>query len=185
MDAATAPPVETGPQPSAPAWHTVGLADVFERQGVDATTGLTAAEVVARRDQHGANRLAEAAKEPRWRAFVRQYADPMQIVLLVAGIGSFWPIKQYGTGLVILFLTLVNAVIGLRQEGKAAAAVAALQKMMIIKAKVRRDGAVSGGARRGARAGRHSRGGGRRCRPGRRPHHPRCDARGRRGGAHG
>ncbi|HEY2814204.1 MAG TPA: HAD-IC family P-type ATPase, partial [Acidimicrobiales bacterium] len=88
------------------------------------------------------NRLAEPAKEPAWRAFVRQYADPMQIVLLAAGIGSLYPVKQYGTGLVILLLTLLNAVIGLHQEGKAAAAVAALQKMMFIKAKARRDGSI-------------------------------------------
>ena len=64
----------------------------------------------------------------------------MQIVLLVAGIGSIYPIKEYGTGILIVFLTLFNAVLGLRQEGKAAEAVAALQKMMIIKARVRRDG---------------------------------------------
>ena len=43
----------------------------------------------------------------------------------------------------ILLLTLLNAVLGLNQEGKAAAAVAALAKMMIVKAKVRRDGALS------------------------------------------
>src|SRR5207244_7502252 len=77
---------------------------------------------------------------PRWRAFVRQYRDPMQIVLLVAGLGSIWPLHELGTGLVLLLLTLFNAVLGLNQEGKAAAAVAALQKMMIIKAKVRRGG---------------------------------------------
>ena len=88
----------------------------------------------------GPNKFAEAAVEPRWRAFVRQYRDPMQIVLLVAGIGSLYPLKELGTGLVLLFLTLFNAVLGLRQEGKAAEAVAALQKMMIIKARVRRDG---------------------------------------------
>ena len=81
-----------------------------------------------------------AEVEPRWRAFVRQYRDPMQIVLLVAGIGSIYPLQELGTGLVLLFLTLFNAVLGLRQEGKAAEAVAALQKMMIIKARVRRDG---------------------------------------------
>jgi Ca2+-transporting ATPase len=66
----------------------------------------------------------------------------MQIVLLVAGIGSIWPLKELGTGLVLLFLTLFNAVLGLNQEGKAAAAVAALQKMMIVKAKVRRGGTL-------------------------------------------
>src|SRR5262249_6478208 len=72
--------------------------------------------------------------------FVRQYRDPMQIVLLVAGIGSIWPLHELGTGLVLLLLTLFNAVLGLNQEGKAAAAVAALQKMMIVKAKGRRAG---------------------------------------------
>jgi len=39
-------------------------------------------------------------------------------------------------------LTVFNAVLGLHHEGKAAAAVAALQKMMIVKAKARRDGEV-------------------------------------------
>ena len=64
----------------------------------------------------------------------------MQIVLLVAGVGSLYPVKEYGTGVVLILLTLLNAVLGMSQEGKAAAAVAALQKMMIIKAKVLRDG---------------------------------------------
>src|SRR6201984_11438 len=64
----------------------------------------------------------------------------MQIVLLVAGIGSIWPLHELGTGLVLLFLTLFNAVLGLNQEGKAAPARPAPQKRMIIKAKVRRGG---------------------------------------------
>ena len=67
----------------------------------------------------------------------------MQIVLLVAGIVSIYPVKQAGTGMVILLLTVLNAVLGLNQEGKAAAAVAALAKMMIVKARVRRDGALA------------------------------------------
>ena len=133
-DAATDEPV---------AWHAVELAQVLALQEVDEHQGLTAAEAAARRERYGPNKLAEAPPEPRWKAFVRQYADPMQLVLLVAGIGSFYPIKQYGTAIVILGLTLLNALIGLRQEGKAAAAVAALQKMMFIKAKVRRDGEIA------------------------------------------
>ena len=67
----------------------------------------------------------------------------MQVVLLVVGIGSLWPLQQWGTGIVVLLLTVFNAVLGLRQEGKAAAAVAALQKMMIVKARVMRDGALA------------------------------------------
>src|SRR4051812_1446066 len=121
-------------------WHAQSGEEVARALDVDPATGLTAAEVASRRAKYGPNRFAEAAQEPRWRAFVRQYRDPMQIVLLVAGIGSMYPVKEYGTGVVLILLTVLNAVLGVNQEGKAAAAVAALQKMMIIKAKVRREG---------------------------------------------
>src|SRR5690348_18134694 len=67
----------------------------------------------------------------------------MQVVLLVAGVGSLYPLKELGTGLLLLGLTVFNAVLGLRQEGRAAAAVAALQKMMIVTARVRRDGQLA------------------------------------------
>ena len=122
------------------AWYALDGAKVTERLGVSPASGLSGAEAASRLASVGPNKFTETAVEPRWRAFVRQYRDPMQIVLLVAGIGSLYPLKELGTGLVLLFLTLFNAVLGLRQEGKAAEAVAALQKMMIVKARVRRDG---------------------------------------------
>src|SRR4051794_33461 len=143
MTPTTASTLDGAAPADATAWHTVTLDDLFTLQGVDERVGLTTEEAATRRQKVGPNRMDEVKQEARWRAFLRQYADPMQIVLLVAAIGSFYPIKQYGTALVILGLTLVNAIIGLHQEGKAAAAVAALQKMMIIKAKVRRDGEMS------------------------------------------
>jgi P-type Ca2+ transporter type 2C len=134
-----APAVING-QGDAVAWHTLAPEDLSGRLDVDTGTGLSAAEAASRLVSVGPNKFTATAVEPRWRAFVRQYRDPMQIVLLVAGIGSLYPLKELGTGLVLLFLTLFNAVLGLRQEGKAAEAVAALQKMMIVKARVRRDG---------------------------------------------
>src|SRR4051812_14451790 len=144
MKAVTAPTttLEREAAPEGPPWHTFSLEDVFARQHVDEHQGLTTADAEARRAQFGANKMDEPPQEPRWRAFLRQYADAMQIVLLGAGIVSL-VLKQWGTGLVILLLTLFNAVIGLHQEGKAAAAVNALQKMMFIKAKVRRDGEMT------------------------------------------
>lgn len=143
MTAPTAPTVDGSTEDPPPSWHTIDLTEVCHIQEVDESVGLATAEAASRRERYGPNRMAEAATEARWRAFLRQYADPMQIVLLVAGVGSLYPVKEYGTGLLILGLTLLNAVIGLHQEGKAAAAVSALQKMMIVRAKVRRDGAMT------------------------------------------
>jgi Ca2+-transporting ATPase len=122
------------------AWYALAPEEVAARQGVDTTRGLSGAEAASRLSSIGPNKFAVAAVEPRWHAFLRQYRDPMQIVLLVAGIGSIYPLHELGTGVVLIFLTLFNAVMGLNQEGKAAEAVAALQKMMIVKARVRRDG---------------------------------------------
>ncbi len=125
------------------AWHTLGADQVLQSEGVDGQRGLSSAEAAARAERFGPNEFAAGQAESRWRAFLRQYADPMQLVLLAAGIGSLYPLKQLGTGLLLILLTLFNAVMGLQQEGKAAAAVAALQKMVIIKARVRRDGQLA------------------------------------------
>jgi Ca2+-transporting ATPase len=133
----------TLPKADASKFHTLSIAEVLAVERVERDDGLSTAEVEGRRVAFGPNRFAEARREPRWRAFARQYADPMQVVLLCAGLGSLYPLKQLGTGLLLLALTLFNAVLGLRQEGKAAAAVAALQQMMVVKARVRRDGRLT------------------------------------------
>jgi Ca2+-transporting ATPase len=124
-------------------WHALTPDAALERQAVTVEQGLTTAEAVSRRGRYGPNRFAEAAREPRWQAFLRQYKDPMQVVLLAAGVLSLFLPGQVATGVVLIGLTLLNAAMGLNQEGKASASVAALQKMMVVKAKTRRDGALA------------------------------------------
>ncbi|WP_436533019.1 cation-translocating P-type ATPase [Actinoplanes sp. HUAS TT8] len=124
-------------------FHTLSVPEALNVENVDRQHGLSSEEAESRRQKYGPNRFAQATKEPWWRAFARQYADPMQIVLLIAGLGSLYPLKQWGTGVMLIALTLLNAALGLHQEGKAAAAIDALQKMMIVKAKVRRDGTLT------------------------------------------
>jgi Ca2+-transporting ATPase len=141
MAATEAPPATTPTTP--PTWHMLTPEGVAQELHAEPGHGLTSEEAASRLARYGPNRFAEAKTESRWHAFVRQYEDPMQIVLLVAGVISIYPVKQTGTGIVILLLTLFNAALGLHQEGKAAAAVAALAKMMIVKARVRRDGALT------------------------------------------
>ena len=107
---------------------------------VDPAAGLSAAEVVERRQRYGSNKLAEEAKEPGWKAFLRQYRDLMQLVLVGAAVVSIVALQDVSTGLVVLGLTVLNALMGLHQEGKAAESVAALRQMLIMTANVRRDG---------------------------------------------
>ena len=101
------------------AWHTLSAEEVLRAEEVDPRHGLSSAEAASRAERFGPNTLAAGRAEPRWRAFIRQYSDPMQIVLLAAGIVSLYPLKQLGTGILLILLTLVNAVVGLQQEGKA------------------------------------------------------------------
>jgi Ca2+-transporting ATPase len=124
-------------------WHTLSADQVLRFEGVEPHRGLSSAEAAARAERFGPNTFDAGNAEPQWHSFLRQYRDPMQIVLLAAGIGSMYPLKQLGTGLVLILLTLANAVMGLRQEGKAAAAVAALQETVSLKATVRRGGQLA------------------------------------------
>ena len=127
------------PGDGGPAWHTLSADGVLRAEKVDEHSGLSSAEAASRAARFGPNKFDAGTAEPRWRVFLRQYTDLMQIVLLVAGVVSL-VLKEWETGIVLVVLTLFNAVLGLQQEGKAAAAVAALQKMMIVKAKTMRDG---------------------------------------------
>ena len=138
-----APPSGLASGSDGTAWHALSTGSVLQAEQVDEREGLSAAEVHARTQRFGPNKFDAGKAEARWHVFLRQYADPMQIVLLVAGVGSLYPLKELGTGILLLLLTVFNAVLGLRQEGKAAAAVAALQQMMIVRAKVRRDGQLT------------------------------------------
>ena len=126
------------PPDTAIEWHGLTAEEACRRLDVDPAVGLSADEVSRRREQYGANKLAEEAKEPTWKAFLRQYRDLMQLVLVGAAVVSIVAIQDVSTGVVVLGLTVLNAVMGLHQEGKAAESVAALRQMLIMTASVRR-----------------------------------------------
>jgi Ca2+-transporting ATPase len=114
--------------------------EVAQRLGVDIAVGLSQAEAASRLQSHGANLLTAAKTESGSEAFIRQYRDFMQIVLLAAAVINLVVTGEWGTTIVLAGLTLFNAVIGLRQEAKAEESVKALSQMMRTIARVRRDG---------------------------------------------
>ena len=123
-----------------PPWHALEAGAVAERLKVEVENGLTADEARRRLEEHGPNQLAAAKKESGFRAFVRQYQDFMQIILLAAAVINAIVTDDVGTTVLLAGLTVLNAVIGLRQEAKAEESVAALSQMMKTIARVRRDG---------------------------------------------
>jgi len=122
------------------AWHALNPDEALRQQGVDVEHGLTTAEADARRVKVGSNTFTEAKKASKVQQFTRQYADPMQLVLLVAGVICLFLPGQFYTGVFLLLLTVFNAWMAMNQEGKAEASASALQSMMVVKAKVRRNG---------------------------------------------
>ncbi|MCO6452576.1 MAG: cation-transporting P-type ATPase [Caldilineales bacterium] len=123
-----------------PKWYSLTTEAVAKQLEVDPAKGLSASEAQKRLQQNGPNKLAAKKKEPGWQAFLRQYKDFMQILLVAAAVINQIFTGEWGTTLVLLLLTVFNAVMGRNQESKAEASLAALEQMMKSIARVRRDG---------------------------------------------
>ena len=129
-----------GEEDARPDWHASEASAVARELGVEPEQGLTVEEARSRLESHGPNRLAGGKKESGFQAFVRQYRDFMQIILLAAAAINLVVTGDVGTSVVLAGLTVFNAVIGLRQEAKAEESVKALAQMMKTIARVRRGG---------------------------------------------
>ncbi len=123
-------------------WYQQSIDDATQKLGVDPAQGLNVTEAQQRLEQYGPNKMAEPPKEPGWKAFLRQYKDYMQIILVIAGVISYIVVGDEATAVLLLGLTVLNAVMSLRQEAKAEESLAALQDMLKAAARVRRDGEV-------------------------------------------
>ncbi len=109
--------------------------------------GLAAAEAEKRLSDYGKNKLVEGKKESIIVKFFKQMADPMIIVLLVAavlsGITAVYEGESFADVFIILFVVVLNAVLGVVQESKAEEAIEALKTMTAANSKVMRDGKLT------------------------------------------
>ena len=125
-------------QPPAP-WVAMSSAEVADALSVAPEVGLTADEVPGRLEQYGLNKLAETPPRPRWKLFLDQFRAGIVYVLFGAALlaGILGDIKD----LVVIFVVLlINGVLGYMQEAKASNALAALERMLVSRVRVRRDG---------------------------------------------
>src|SRR5688572_27386412 len=98
------------------------------RLAVDSGTGLASMEASRRLQRDGPNRLVEAPREPRWKAFLRQFTDLLIVILLVAAVVSLVVTREWETPVVIALVVLLNATIGFVQESRAEASLEALKR---------------------------------------------------------
>ena len=120
-------------------------AEVLSDQGVDENLGLSNDEASSRLAKTGPNKLEEAEKTPLWKRFFEQMADPMVIMLIVAAVisaltGMVKGEADFADVAIIMFVVIVNSVLGVVQEAKSEEALEALQEMSAAQSKVLRDG---------------------------------------------
>lgn len=123
------------------AWHTMSLSAVGQKLNTDLKKGLTPAEAAARLARYGPNEIVGREGEPLWRKFLAQFQDFLVIILLAAGALSF-AIGERTDAALILLIVVLNAVLGVIQEGRAERALQALKQMAAPQARVIRGGRV-------------------------------------------
>lgn len=108
--------------------------------------GLTGAEAEKRLQQYGKNKLEEGKKVSLFQRFMKELSDPMIIILIIAavisGITAWYEGEAFTDVIIIMAVVVINAVLGVVQESKAEAAIAALQEIAAATSKVLRDGKI-------------------------------------------
>ena len=120
-------------------YHDKSADDVLSSLGVKPESGLSTAEAESRLAKNGPNRLAEKKGKTRLQMFLSQLNDPM-IYILFAAAAISCVLREFSDAVIILIVVLLNAIIGMVQEGKAQDALEALKKLSSPSALVRREG---------------------------------------------
>ncbi len=106
--------------------------------------GLSSDEAAKRLAENGKNRLQEGKKVPLILRFLKEFCNPMILVLLAAAAVSFttalYSGESFADVVIILTVVVLNAVLGVLQESKAEKAIASLQKMTASSSRVLRGG---------------------------------------------
>jgi magnesium-transporting ATPase (P-type) len=128
------------PAPSAKDWHS-HPADHSLTQLGSSPQGLSGHEASERLSRHGPNQLPAGKTDSALKRFALQFHNLLIYVLLVASLVTLL-LGQWLDSAVIFAVVLINAIVGFVQEGKARQAMQAIQRMLSLESRVRRDGKV-------------------------------------------
>ena len=107
--------------------------------GTSLKTGLSQEQAKQRLQKYGENRLKEKKDAGIIGMFLQQLNDPL-IYILMAAIAISLFLKEQGEAFIIALVVVLNATVGVIQEGKAKRAIDTLKKLTSPKALVKRDG---------------------------------------------
>ncbi len=134
-------------------WHSNDIPAVLRELQVDPSTGLTSDVVARRQAEYGENRLQEKKPMTFFQRLTRQLKDTMVIILMIAAAISLVVCiyeeffqkahGEWAEPIVIVAIVILNAILGVIQESRAEAALAALKNLSAPNARVRRDGKVT------------------------------------------
>jgi len=115
------------------------IPDALTALRVNPDAGLTSADVGARRKEHGYNEVAERRDHPVLQ-FLRKFwgisAWMLELIMVLSAV-----LGNYSDLAVVSALLVINAMLSLMQERRAAGVVEALRKRLQVNARVRRDSA--------------------------------------------
>ncbi len=120
-------------------WHSRPIEEVAKQLKTELNSGLSSDEATARLTKVGHNELRERPAVPYWKKVVAQLNSFVVILLIVASIVSAL-LGDTVEAVVIMLIVVLNAILGVVQESRAEAALAALKKMAAPDANVVRDG---------------------------------------------
>src|SRR5271165_3848028 len=106
------------PSPTVEPWYALDPSRVISELGVVVDDGLSGDEAANRLRRDGANALPVEQPPSAIRRLLGEFTSYMQIILVGAAIVSLL-IKEWTTAVVLIVISLFNAVVGLRQAGKA------------------------------------------------------------------
>jgi magnesium-transporting ATPase (P-type) len=118
--------------------HAATVAEVLSAQAVD-EGGLSVQEAARRLVVGGANGLPAERRPPRVVTFLTQFHDVLIYVLLASAVVTF-VVGDWVDAIVILAVTVVNAVVGLVQDGRSQKALDGIRAMLSLTATARRGG---------------------------------------------
>lgn len=126
-------------------WHTFSAEKTASILKTNLADGLSEHNARSLLSKFGENKLQGKAKNSIIRQFIAQFSDFCVIILFIACIISFFTSiidgsRNFTEPIVILFIVLLNAAIGVFQERRAERALEALKKMTAPDAEVLRSG---------------------------------------------